>query len=221
MSKILGFEFKWSKVRKKIKNYFQTGEYKDYFDNLTHITNKKDVQSGRLIVGKQTYGEISIIDANLSKIIIGNYCSIAENTLFILGYHRTDLITTYPFKFLNEYYPNAQVVEEDHISKGDIIVGNDVWIGAGVTIMSGVKIGDGAVIGSGSIVTKDVEPYSIVVGNPAKFLKYRVEDPMQRQQLQEIAWWNWSEEKVCRNINKIMSNDISAFIAEFYGVEKY
>jgi serine acetyltransferase len=95
--------------------------------------------------------------------------------------------------------------------KGDIIIGNDVWIGAKSTIMSGVKIGDGAVIGSGSVVAKDVPPYAIVVGNPAKVIKYRF-DEQQIENLLEIAWWNWPEHKIKEEAMLLWSKDINYFI---------
>jgi serine acetyltransferase len=95
--------------------------------------------------------------------------------------------------------------------KGNITIGNDVWIGAKSTIMSGVKIGHGAVIGSGSVVAKDVPPYAIVVGNPAKVIKYRF-DEQQIKDLQNIAWWNWDESKIKEESMILWSKDINYFI---------
>ena len=95
--------------------------------------------------------------------------------------------------------------------KGDIIVGNDVWIGAKSTIMSGIKIGDGVIVAAGAVVTKDVEPYSIVGGNPAKHLKYRFEE-QQIKDLLDIAWWNWEESKIKKEAMILWSKDINYFI---------
>jgi acetyltransferase-like isoleucine patch superfamily enzyme len=95
--------------------------------------------------------------------------------------------------------------------KGDIIIGNDVWIGAKSTIMSGVKIGDGAIVAAGALVTKDVEPYSVVGGNPAKLLKYRF-DKQQIADLLEIAWWNWGEDKIREEAMLLWSSDLNEFI---------
>jgi acetyltransferase-like isoleucine patch superfamily enzyme len=95
--------------------------------------------------------------------------------------------------------------------KGDIIIENDVWIGAKSTIMSGVKIHNGSVIGTGSIVTKDVPPYSIVVGNPAKIVKYRF-NPKQIESLLKIAWWDWTEDRIKTEAKTLWSNNIDIFI---------
>ena len=113
---------------------------------------------------------------------------IREDVVFILGgEHRADWITTYPF--------NALFSEGAHItghpsSKGDIVIGNDVWIGYQSCILSGVTIGNGAIIGAKSVVTKDVPPYAIVAGNPAKFIRYRF--PQETiDKLENLAWWDW------------------------------
>jgi serine acetyltransferase len=95
--------------------------------------------------------------------------------------------------------------------KGDITVGNDVWIGAKSTIMSGVKIGDGAIVAAGALVTKDVEPYSIVGGNPARLLKYRF-DKSQIEELLKIEWWLWDESKIKEEAMILWSSDINYFI---------
>ncbi|MDY6216653.1 CatB-related O-acetyltransferase [Actinobacillus porcinus] len=188
----------------------------DLFEAKTKFLNRNLIKNGYLIVGNNTYGSVRLIDAEHgNKVVIGNYCSIAEGATFIVGYHRTDLVSTFPFRVLNKYYSSHSVTMADHSSKGSIVVGNDVWIGLNVTIMSGVKIGDGAVIATNAVVTKDVEPYSMVGGNPAKHLKYRINDEKQRKAMLEIAWWNWSEETVSENINKIANTDIAAFIKEF------
>lgn len=120
--------------------------------------------------GKYSYGNPKIVKFNIEneKLEIGNYVSIADNVTFILsGNHYIDTFTTYPFKVL------CFDEKVEAWGKGPIKVGDDVWIGYGATILSGVTIGQGAVIAAGSVVVKDVEPYSVVGGNPAKLIKYR------------------------------------------------
>ena len=128
----------------------------------------------KITIGKGTYG---IIDALFSskdgRLTIGNFCSVAQGVKFLPGAdHVVDRISTYPFKakFLTG--------EQEAFSKGDIVVDDDVWIGYGATILSGVHIGQGAVVAAGAVVTKDVPPYAIVGGVPAKILKYRFEPDM-------------------------------------------
>ena len=94
---------------------------------------------------------------------------------------------------------------------GDIIIENDVWVGARSTIMSGVKISNGAVVAAGSVVTKDVPPYTIVGGNPARIIKYRF-DESQIEKLLKISWWDWDEDKIRENAELMWSSDIDKFI---------
>ena len=98
--------------------------------------------------------------------------------------------------------------------KGDIIIGNDVWIGAKSTIMSGVKIGHGAIVAAGAVVTKDVQPYSVVGGNPAKHIKFRF-DERQIEKLLEINWWDWEESKIKEEGMLLWSADINHFIEKY------
>ena len=122
-------------------------------------------------IGTMTYGEIDVQTSNnTSHLYIGNYCSIAERVKFLLtAEHAIDTISTYPFK------ANCLTGELEALTKGNIVVDDDVWIGYGATIMSGVHIGQGAVIAAGALVSKDVPPYAIVGGVPAKIIKYRFE----------------------------------------------
>jgi len=134
-----------------------------------------------------------------SNLRIGNYCSIAEGVRFIASCdHRIDLVSTFPFS------------PKHHFSKGDIIVGNDVWIGMNAIILSGVTIGDGAVIGAGAVVTKDVKPYAVVAGNPAKIRKYRF-NQKQIARLLEIKWWDWPVQEVDKSKN-LLSSSIEEFL---------
>ncbi len=137
-------------------------------NNFTYAKNKFNIN--QVTVGKNTYGGISILnDVPTSKLEIGAYCSIAEEVLFILGAdHRLNCLSTYPFK-----YKILKSVAYEAISKGNIVLGDDVWIGHRAIIMSGVQIGQGAVVAAGSVVTKEVPPYAIVAGVPAKVIKYR------------------------------------------------
>jgi len=149
-------------------------------------------------VGKGTYGGIDAIISNeSSRLHIGNYCSIAKNVYFILsGGHPLANISTYPFKVKCIGAPYEAT------SKGDIVVDDDVWIGYGTTIMSGVHIGQGAVIAAGAVVTKDVPPYAIVGGVPAKVIKYRFEEPI-RKKLERIDFSKLDEKMIREHIDQL------------------
>lgn len=145
---------------------------------------------------------------------IGKYTSIGRDcTFFLHANHRVDWITTSS----QLWGPVTPEIADMHMKmghpscKGDIIVGNDVWIGAKSTIMSGVKIGDGAVIGAGSTVTKDVPPFAIVAGNPAKIVKYRFTEK-QIEALIKIAWWDWTEDRIKTEAMLLWSNKLDEFI---------
>lgn len=150
-------------------------------------------------MGNGTYGGILVFnDVPTCNLIIGNYCSIAANVVFLLGHdHRVDCLSTFPYK--------AEVLHEqksEAISKGDIILDDDVWIGYGATIMSGVHIGQGAVIAAGAVVTKDVPPYAIVGGVPARVIKYRFE-PEQIEELLKIDYSKLTKEEIEKHIDEL------------------
>lgn len=128
------------------------------------LFNKNNV-----IVGKASYGPLNVFDSSEGvRLNIGNYCSIAPGVIFLLGgEHNLNTITTFP---LREHFFGAT---KEAGNKGDIVIEDDVWIGVNSIITSGVKIGKGSVVAAGSVVTKDVEPYAIVAGAPAKNLRYR------------------------------------------------
>ena len=143
-------------------------------------TPMNDFDFEHVLIGKGTYGELNVVDfGGNAKLIINNYVSIAQHVSFILNAeHYTDHISTYPFKVKILRTQNTE-----SFSKGNIIVDDDVWIGYGATIMSGVHIGQGAVVAAGAIVTKDIPPYAIVGGVPAKIINYRFEDAIIKELL--------------------------------------
>lgn len=144
------------------------------------------------------------------KLIIGKFCAIAEGVTFIMNgaNHRMDGFTTYPFNIFAGGWEKVTPTVEQLPFKGDTIIGNDVWIGQYVTIMPGVKIGDGAIIAANATVTQNVEPYTIVGGNPAKSIRKRFSDEM-IELLLKLQWWNWNEEKIFANLEDLVSaNDI-------------
>lgn len=144
---------------------------------------------------------------NHDKLIIGKFCSIACGAKFIFNSanHTLSSISTYPFPiFFEEWGLNIKDVAAAWDNKGDIIIGNDVWIGYEAVIMAGVTVGDGAIIGTRAVVTKDVPPYTIVGGVPAKPIRKRFDNDT-LDELLKIRWWDWPEEKIARNIQAIQS----------------
>lgn len=150
-------------------------------------------------VGNYTYGPIDLVTANDEYTLkIGNYCSIGDDVRFILSMeHYTNHISTYPFKVMC-----IKSEQFEAIAKGDIIVDDDVWIGQRATILSGVNIGQGAVIAAGAVVTKDVPPYAVVGGVPAKIIKYRF-SPEIIEKLMKIDYSKLDKETVEKNIDKL------------------
>ena len=163
--------------------------------------------------GKHSYGinHINLHWEEYAKLKIGSFCSIAYNlNVFLGGNHNFNNFTTFPF---GGVWPNVFTKNGNSkpITNGDVIIGNDVWIGDSVTIMSGVKIGHGAVIAANSHVVKDVEPYSIIGGNPAKIIKKRFDDNTINFLL-SLNWWDWDDDKINNNIDVLCSNDINKLL---------
>jgi virginiamycin A acetyltransferase len=147
---------------------------------------------------------------NKERLIIGKYCSIACGAKFLFtgGNHSLKSLSTYPFPvFPEEWGLDEWNVARAWDNNGDIVIGNDVWIGYEAVIMQGVNIGDGAIIGTRAVVTKDVAPYSIVGGIPAKEIRKRFDGDTIRK-LQELKWWDWPEDKVKANLEIIMAGNV-------------
>lgn len=144
------------------------------------------------------------------KLIIGRFTSIACGTKFVFNCanHTLKSLSTYSFPiFFDEWNLNRDEIGKAWDNQGDIIIGNDVWIGYEAVIMAGVTIGDGAIIGARALVTKDVPPYTIVGGVPAKPIRRRFDDRT-IETLQKISWWNWPYERIQKAIPYIQSGDI-------------
>lgn len=147
---------------------------------------------------------------NHDKLQIGKFCSIACGAKFLFNSanHTLSSLSTYPFPlFFEEWGLEKKDVTKAWDNKGDIIIGNDVWIGYEAVVLAGVTIGDGAIVGTRAVVTKDVPPYTIVGGVPAKPIKKRFSEET-ISALLEIQWWNWSEKRIARNIGAVQSGNI-------------
>lgn len=147
---------------------------------------------------------------NNDRLIIGKFCSIAcgARFLFTSANHTLKSLSTYPFPiFFEEWDLDKKHVKSAWDNKGDIVIGNDVWIGYEAVILSGVHIGDGAIIGTRAVVTKDVPPYTVVGGIPAKEIKKRFSEET-ISKLQQIQWWNWSFDKIQQFLPYIMNGEI-------------
>ena len=154
---------------------------------------------------------------NHERLIIGKFCSIAcgAKFLFNCANHTLKSLSTYTFPLFFEEWdlPKSDVVSAWD-NKGDIVIGNDVWIGYDAIIMAGVTIGDGAIIGTRAVVTKDVEPYSIVGGVPAKEIRKRFSTDIIAR-LQELQWWNWDADIIRNSIKAIQDGDLGSLDCHF------
>jgi chloramphenicol O-acetyltransferase type B len=202
-------------------------DLKSVVKGILKIENKKKIvenvsvmeeliHSQKLIVGVKTYGlndKTCIFHNPDERIEIGSFCSIAGDVrIFGGGEHDYKRPTTFPIQYF--FSNRCKDYNYDAFSKGKTIIGNDVWLGHGSLIMSGVKIGDGSVIGAKCVVTQNIDPYSIVVGNPCRVIKKRFSDDIINKML-TIAWWNWSEEKIKHNLD-YLAGDIEKFIEMHY-----
>jgi phosphonate metabolism protein (transferase hexapeptide repeat family) len=158
----------------------------------------------------------SNVHTHLLRVKIGKFCSIASHVYIGAAPHPMDRVSTHPLTFLSDYGgfidtddPDVKSMREDTITA----IGNDVWIGQGVVILPNVKVGDGAIIGAHSVVTKDVEPYAVMMGNPARIQRYRF-DAEVIQKMLRIKWWDWDYSEIKSAISDF--NHIDKFVAKYY-----
>lgn len=189
-----------------------------HYDRLCFLKNVE--KNPNIIIGDYTYYDdfenVENFEKNVKyhfdfvgdKLTIGKFCMIASDVKFIMNgaNHLTDALTTYPFAIFGNGWEDA-MNGKSYPNKGDINIGNDVWIGYNATIMAGVTIGDGAIIATNSTVIKDVEPYSIVGGNPAQEIKKRFSKEVITKLL-ELKWWDWDIEKITRNLKHLTAKEI-------------
>lgn len=191
-------------------------KYIKILKNLKKFDPNNTIWDKYLVMGKYSYGTPIIIrtEGDKGNIHIGKFCSVsADVKILIGGEHNTNWITTFPIRII--FNLEGRMKDGHPKSKGEVFIGNDVWIGYSSTILSGVKIGDGAVIGARSLVASDVDPYTVVAGNPSKVIRKRFSDE-QIQKLLEIKWWDWELSKILNNTHLLCQDNINMFINKFY-----
>ncbi|MBM0170802.1 type B chloramphenicol O-acetyltransferase [Altererythrobacter sp. C41] len=186
------------------------------------ITLDKQVTQPNIRVGRYSYysgyyhghsfddcARFILPDEDADKLIVGSFCSIGTGAAFIMAGnqgHRNDWISTFPFFWMPEV-PAFEGAQNGFLPAGDTVIGNDVWIGSEAIVMPGVTIGHGAVIGTRALVARDVEPYTIVGGNPARPIRKRF-DETQIAMLLEMQWWDWPEDRLHGAMPLLTSGDI-------------
>lgn len=177
------------------------------------VMNQRPQYQG-YVIGDWSYGNPDILKWNdQTKLTIGKFCSLAKGVRIVLGgEHHSEWISTYPLDIF--VLGQDAAVARQPSTKGDVVIGNDVWIGVNSVILSGVTIGDGAIIGAASLVTRDIPPYTIAAGHPAKPLRKRFEEPV-IQALLTIRWWDWPLEKIKEAQPLLMSDNLDAFFKRY------
>ena len=182
---------------------------------------KNIVTRSNIIVGDYTYYDDEVDVRNFEKnvlyhydflgdkLIIGKFCQIASDVKFFMNgmFHMMESFSTYPFMIFSEECRKKYPPDAKFPFKGDTVIGNDVWIGYNSAFMPGVKVADGAIIGTNALVTKNIGPYEIWGGNPAKIIRKRFSDEV-IELLLKIQWWNWNIKKIEENVSALISNDI-------------
>ena len=188
------------------------------------ILLENQISNPNIIVGRYSYysgyyhghsfddcARFLLPDEGADKLVIGSFCSIGSGAAFIMAGnqgHRNDWVSTFPFFWMPDV-PAFAGAQNGYLPAGDTVIGNDVWIGSEAIVMPGVTIGDGAVIGTRSLVTRDVEPYAIVGGNPARVIRKRF-DEEQIALLLEMEWWAWSDDQLRDAMLNLTSGDVAA-----------
>ncbi len=193
------------------------------YDKLCFLKNV--VKNPNIVVGDYTYyddfEDVQNFEKNVryhfdftgDRLIIGKFCMIASGVKFIMNgaNHLTDALSTYPFAIFGNGWEKA-MEGKVYPNKGDVVIGNDVWIGHNATIMAGVNIGDGAIIATNATIVKDVAPYAVVGGNPAKEIKKRFSDET-IEKLLKLRWWDWDIEKITEHVQHLTGNNIDSLLA--------
>ena len=187
---------------------------------------KPTITNPNIIVGDFTYIADSEFESHVTnfypwskdKLFIGKFCQIAAGVEFMMddANHQMGAVSTFPFYTLEGWNMKAPKIE-DMPYKGDTVIGNDVWIGQNAVILPGVHIGDGSIIGANSVVGSDVNPYTIVAGNPAKIIRKRFDDELINL-LEKFKWWEKSIEEINNLIPMLTSNDIDTVKAELKAI---
>ena len=193
------------------------------YDKETYV--KPTIKNPQIIVGDFTYIADSDFESHVThlyewnddRLIIGKFCQIAAGVEFVMNgaNHQMNAVSTFPFFTLEGWNASAPQ-KSDMPLKGDTVIGNDVWIGQNATIMPGVHIGDGAIIGANSLVSKDVEPYTIVAGNPIRVIRKRFDDEL-IDLLERFKWWDKSIEEINNLIPILTNGDLEKVRAELKG----
>jgi acetyltransferase-like isoleucine patch superfamily enzyme len=198
---------KWAArtVARLLKEHYSSAP--DSFDSLR--------ASGLVTMGRCSGGEavVHVYEGENGRVIIGDFTGLGAYVEFLVGGgHRVDWISTFPFR-MQLGLPGA--LEDGHpITKGDIVIGHNVWIARSAKILSGVTIGNGAVVAAYSVVTRDVRPYAIVAGNPAREVRRRFSDE-QIEALEKIRWNEWPMDKIIEAIPLLCSPDVEEFIRRY------
>ncbi|MGJ8527461.1 CatB-related O-acetyltransferase [Maritalea sp.] len=182
------------------RDSISVGDY-TYYDDVEHAT---EFETRNVLYHYDFVGD---------RLVIGKYCSLATGCTFLMNgaNHPLSSFSTFPFAIFQNGWGDGDVAQLAEQHRGDTVVGNDVWIGRDACILPGVKIGDGAIIGAKAVVSKDVPPYTVVVGNPAKAVRQRFDDKTVTKLL-EISWWDWSPEKITTNLHMITNADLDGMI---------
>ena len=199
----------------QMTNYFETP--------FRGVTLDKQVTNPNIIVGRYSYysgyyhrhsfddcARYLLPDEGVDRLVIGSFCSIGSGAAFIMAGnqgHRPDWVSTFPFYWMAEV-PAFEGAANGFRPAGDTVIGNDVWIGSEAIIMPGITIGDGAIIGTRAVVTRDVEPYAIVGGNPAKTIRKRFDDGVVTL-LMEMKWWEWTDEQLKAAMPLLTCGDVA------------
>jgi acetyltransferase-like isoleucine patch superfamily enzyme len=205
----------WNKILNKLISIINKMKKKEALENNPFFS-KDYTHSNNIVFGDFTYGNPEILQWNEgTRLNVGKFCSIAGNVkIFLGGNHRADWLSTYPFNSLSKFFPESVDIKGHPISKGDVLIGSDVWLADSCVILSGVKIGHGAIVGANSVVSKDIEPYQIYAGNPAKLIRNRF-DESDTSKLLEMKWWDWETQHIKSVTNLLCSDNISGLYDYF------